>query len=153
MGARNLVAGGVKSSARTQESLRRLLSFGCEMAHSVEGRPPFLDHILWELLVDCPVSLVTSGLGKALLRDAFRGKITPEIASQPKHPFMAPPLGGSLLEDLRDRLHSDEHLFIERGPALARLDQVAELDGPDAWEWEPALTWLLSSYEMQRAWM
>lgn len=64
-----------------------------EMAHGLEGRPPFLDPAVWAVLRRAPVGaqLGPSG-GKALLRRHLDGRLPPDIVRRPKHPFLAPPL-------------------------------------------------------------
>lgn len=126
------------------------LGDGCEMAHSVEGRPPFLDHHLWETTARLPLHLVTAAPGKGLLRQAMGSRLTPTISSRPKHPFMAPPLGRSLIGAVENVVLTDPHPYVDPHRTLATLKRLESLEGPDSWEWEPALLWLLSSYYLQR---
>ncbi|WP_299396450.1 asparagine synthase (glutamine-hydrolyzing) [Pelagibius sp.] len=82
-----------------------------EMAHSVEGRLPFLDHRLGEFLQAVPSDLKIRGMTeKYLLREAVRDVVTPELYRRQKHPFVAPPMGlepgGRLYELTRDVLTS-----------------------------------------------
>lgn len=128
-----------------------VLGDGCEMAHSVEGRPPFLDHVLWERVACLPLPLLCAPPGKALLRQAMGDRLAPALRLRPKHPFMAPPLGRPLLEALAARL-DEPHPFVDRRRALANLEKIGRLEGADAWEWEPALIWILSSYHLQGLW-
>lgn len=61
-----------------------------EMANSLEGRVPFLDHPLVEFACTLPVSLkVRDGATKYILRQAVQARV-PEAAGRRKHPFMAP---------------------------------------------------------------
>ena len=63
-----------------------------EMAHSVEGRVPFLDHHVAEYTARLPVHYKIRGLReKHVLREAVRDVVLPEIYDRHKHPFMAPP--------------------------------------------------------------
>ena len=63
-----------------------------EMAHSIEGRVPFLDHHVAEFLRDVPVSLKIKGMTeKYILREATRDVITDTIYNRQKHPFLSPP--------------------------------------------------------------
>jgi len=85
-----------------------------EMAHSVEGRVPFLDHRVVETVRDLPVSAKIRGMvEKHVLREAVRPVITDTVYRRQKHPFLAPPgaaaLGSPLDEIVQQTL---------RGPAL-----------------------------------
>lgn len=77
-----------------QAYIVRTLGDGTEMAHSIEGRPPFLDHKLFEYAWSLPVSLRLDAAGreKAVLRDAVADFIPQEVATRPKQPFLAPPV-------------------------------------------------------------
>lgn len=63
------------------------------MAHSVEGRVPFLDHTLVELVNTFPLKMkLTNQLTeKYVLREAAKPFITREIYERQKHPFLSPP--------------------------------------------------------------
>ncbi len=110
-----------------------------DMAHGVEVRLPFLDHVLFEHANTLPLDLLAGGaVEKQLLRDAMRPYIPAQVRSRPKRPFWAPPgagLAGTPLHDfVQDTL---------RGPALAAtpffrpeavhrlLDRVPELPSED----------------------
>ena len=114
------------------------------MSHSVEGRPPFLDHKLWELAIR------PSSTNKGLLRGALRGKVVDEILTSPKHPFMAAPLGDDLIVRLRNEVLEQPHPFLHPDSALGVLDRVQALQKQDRLEWEPAMIWVLSSFYLQR---
>jgi asparagine synthase (glutamine-hydrolysing) len=63
-----------------------------EMAHSVEGRVPFLDHEVVELVVSLPVSAKIRGMTeKFVLREAARPVLTDTVYRRQKHPFLSPP--------------------------------------------------------------
>ena len=63
-----------------------------EMAHSIEGRVPFLDHPLVELIRSQPVTQKINGMTeKYVLREATRDVITDTVYRRQKHPFMSPP--------------------------------------------------------------
>jgi asparagine synthase (glutamine-hydrolysing) len=109
-----------------------------EMAHSIEGRPPFLDHHLAELMGDIPPSLkmyycsdaetLDAGNGapwdknenkagdkifeKWILREAVKPFLSEELYLRRKHPFTAPvkwPKGGPL-HQLFTRLLTRENI-------------------------------------------
>ena len=85
-----------------------------EMAHSVEGRLPFLDHHVVELAARLPVAALIHGtVEKHVVREAARPFITDTVYRRQKHPFLAPPAAakdGPLYELVQDIL---------RGPTLA----------------------------------
>jgi asparagine synthase (glutamine-hydrolysing) len=61
------------------------------MAHSVEGRFPFLDHRLVEFCNRVPPSLKLRGLDeKYLLKRAVKDLVPAEILRRAKHPYRAP---------------------------------------------------------------
>ena len=63
-----------------------------EMAHSIEGRVPFLDHKLVELIVRQPVNQKIHGMTeKYVLREAVKDVITDQVYRRQKHPFLSPP--------------------------------------------------------------
>jgi len=69
-----------------------------EMAHSVEGRVPFLDHHLVEYVNQLPLSIKLKPdlsnkvlIEKYVLREATKDVITEEVYKRVKHPFTSPP--------------------------------------------------------------
>jgi asparagine synthase (glutamine-hydrolysing) len=73
----------------------RTLGDGTEMANSIEGRTPFLDHLLWEGLADIPLQAWVDpsyGGGKSILRDAVVGLVPDPVRQRAKRPFVTPPL-------------------------------------------------------------
>jgi asparagine synthase (glutamine-hydrolysing) len=61
------------------------------MAHSLEGRSPFLDHRLVEWIARLPRRVVFSAAGtKPLLRKLARRLLPPEVADAPKRGFEIP---------------------------------------------------------------
>jgi asparagine synthase (glutamine-hydrolysing) len=61
------------------------------MAHSVEGRYPFLDYRMVEFAAKLPAKLKMKVLDqKHLLKQAFSGSIPDSIARRPKQPYRAP---------------------------------------------------------------
>ena len=69
------------------------LSDRVEMAHSVEGRLPFLDHHLAEFIAGVPVEMKIRGSReKHILREAAKNILIPEVYNRQKHPFLAPPV-------------------------------------------------------------
>ncbi len=88
-----------------------------EMAHSIEGRVPFLDHHVVEVIASQPVNQKIRGMTeKFVLREAVRDVITDTVYKRQKHPFLSPPA----------TLHPDDTFdtYVQdtlRGPALASM--------------------------------
>ncbi len=84
------------------------------MAHSIEARLPFLDHRLVELCISLPPETrIENGVTKALLRNALRDRIPPEIlARRDKIGFATPE--SAWLRDLIPEVLSTRS-FEERG--------------------------------------
>jgi asparagine synthase (glutamine-hydrolysing) len=82
-----------------------------EMAHSIEGRVPFLEHEVGEFLWRTPVNMKIRGTTeKYILREATRDVLTDTVYQRQKHPFLSPPdtAGRSRMSELiRDTLRSD----------------------------------------------
>jgi asparagine synthase (glutamine-hydrolysing) len=104
-----------------------LLGDRMEMAHSIEGRVPFLDHHVVELTAAQPVNQKIRGMTeKFVLREAVRDVITDTVYKRQKHPFLSPPATLSPNDTF--------HTYIQdtlRGPTLASMpffDQRAVID-------------------------
>jgi asparagine synthase (glutamine-hydrolysing) len=102
------------------------------MAHSIEARPPLLDHHVVEFAARIPTRLrLRGGTTKYLLKQAMRGILPDEIIDRPKHGFAVPLdawFRGELREFARDLLLSDR--CRRRGlfnvPYLEQLFQLNE---------------------------
>lgn len=82
-----------------------------EMAHSVEGRVPLLDHRVMELAATLPVHLKVRGnTEKFVFREAMKPYLPEELYKRKKHYFRAPPSTlmqqGPLFELVNDTLNS-----------------------------------------------
>jgi asparagine synthase (glutamine-hydrolysing) len=107
-----------------------------EMAHSVEGRVPFLDHHVVETIRSQPVNLKIRGMTeKYVLREAVRDVITDTIYRRQKHPFMSPPATlnpeGKLHDFVQDRLRGKALAaipFFDQKKVIRLLDQVDSMD-------------------------
>ncbi len=61
------------------------------MAHSIEARPPFLDHTLWEFCASIPTGLkLRHSTEKYLLREAGKNLIPEPARLRPKAPLQVP---------------------------------------------------------------
>jgi asparagine synthase (glutamine-hydrolysing) len=71
----------------------RTLGDGTEMAHSLEGRLPFVDDRVFAAARALPISLKIRGeLEKHVLREAARPMLPEGTRFRPKHPLLAPPI-------------------------------------------------------------
>jgi asparagine synthase (glutamine-hydrolysing) len=79
------------------------LSDRMEMAHSIEGRVPFLDHLVAEYAAGIPIQMKINGMReKHVLREATRDVLIAPVYDREKHPFTTPPAkigeGDAMLE-------------------------------------------------------
>ena len=107
-----------------------------EMAHSVEGRVPFLDHHVVEVIRSQPVTQKIHGMTeKYVLREAVRDLITDTVYRRQKHPFLSPPATlnprkklGTFMQDTLRSSALGSIPFFEQARVIALLDG---LDGMD----------------------
>jgi asparagine synthase (glutamine-hydrolysing) len=107
-----------------------------EMAHSIEGRVPFLDHHVVETIRSQPVNLKIRGMTeKYVLREAVRDLITDTVYRRQKHPFMSPPATlnpKAKLHDLvQDRLRGQALAsipFFDQRKVIGLLDRLGSMD-------------------------
>ena len=136
----------------------KTLGDGAEMAWSVEGRPPLLDHRLFEMVRDLPPALHFQGDGgKRVFREAVRPFVPETLYRREKHPLDAPPL--SLFSDpqtfelLSGRLQDSS---IQRQPFFSPtkcrrlLEELPKLDRQERQAWDPALMTVLSTMALQQ---
>lgn len=105
-----------------------------EMAHSIEGRVPFLDHRVAEVAARVPVGLKVSGIReKHVLREAAKDVLIPEVYNRQKHPFTTPPTrdpADPMLTFYRDTFASqaarDQPIY-DIKKATTALDQLLEI--------------------------
>jgi asparagine synthase (glutamine-hydrolysing) len=108
-----------------------------EMAHSVEGRVPFLDHEVVELLCAMPVDMKIRGMTeKYVLREAARPVLTDTVYRRQKHPFLSPPAtlnpNERLHEMMQDALRGPmarQLPFFDQAKVVGMLDRLPAL-GP-----------------------
>ena len=100
------------------------------MAHGVEARLPFLDHILFQHMQKIPVAALTRGKReKALLREAVKDRIPEAVYQREKRPFWAPasaarrgtPLNTLVEDTLRSEALADFG-FLDRARVTRLLD-------------------------------
>jgi asparagine synthase (glutamine-hydrolysing) len=124
-----------------------------EMAHSVEGRLPFLDHHVVEFARNLPIDQKINGsTEKFILREAMDPVLTKTVKARQKHPFAAPP---SLLRP-SSRLHAMLQDTL-RGQSLSRvpclnkqavtalLDRLPQMTEDERGAWEAPMMFIFSS--------
>ena len=129
-----------------------------EMAHSVEGRLPFLDHHVVELVRDLPISQKIRGITeKYVLREAARPVLTATVYGRHKHPFLTPPAalspGERLYELMQETLRGPALAslpFYDRSRVIALLDGLPTLSDDARTALDPVLMILLSACELQK---
>ena len=134
-----------------------LLGDRMEMAHSIEGRVPFLDHHVVECLSRVPVALKIRGMTeKYLLRQAARPVITETVYRRQKHPFLSPPVTSAprerFHEMLQDTLRGPELAsmpFYDQRKVIALLDKLPAMSPADRLGWDPVLMSILSACILQ----
>jgi len=107
-----------------------------EMAHSIEGRVPFLDHHVVEVIRSQPVSQKIHGMTeKYVLREAVRDVITDTVYRRQKHPFLSPPAtlnpGGKLSTLVNDTLRGSTLAalpFFDQKKVVGLLDSIDTMD-------------------------
>src|ERR1700759_5583720 len=128
-----------------------------EMAHSIEGRVPFLDHHVVECAGRMPVWFkIRSATEKYLLREAAKPVITERVYRREKHPFHTPLMTTAPKERLhqmvQDTLRSSllsAIPFYDQKKVVAVLDQIPVMSDSDRIAWDPALIWVLSACVLQ----
>jgi asparagine synthase (glutamine-hydrolysing) len=134
-----------------------LLGDRMEMAHSVEGRVPFLDHHVVECVCRAPVSLKIRGVTeKYLLREAAKPVITETVYRRQKHPFLSPPVTTVPTERfhqmMQDTLRGPVLAsvpFYDQKKVVALLDQLPAMSDSDRVGWDPVLMSVLSACVLQ----
>jgi len=123
-----------------------------EMAHSIEGRLPFLDHEVVAEVARMPVAMKIQGMTeKFVLREAARPFITDTVYRRQKHPFLSPPstlqthggLHGLMQDTLRGSALERTGLY-DAGKVRELLERIPTMDVPARTRVEPALMWMTS---------
>jgi asparagine synthase (glutamine-hydrolysing) len=124
-----------------------------EMAHSVEGRVPFLDHHVVEVIRSQPVNQKIRGMTeKFVLREAVRDIVTDTVYERQKHPFLSPPATldpeGQLGVLVQDTLRSPVMAsipFFDQKRIVNLLDSLHEMDEGAQVAHDPILMLLVSA--------
>lgn len=137
----------------------RALGDGVEMAASIEGRPPFLDHVFFEQAQRLPpAQLFRDGTTKWLFREAMRGVVPEAVRMRAKHPFLAPPFAAFRTPGMRDAVRDvlspsrvqcvpffDAHKVTAFLDGLDRLDASKPEDAQTQQAHEPVLQLALTT--------
>jgi asparagine synthase (glutamine-hydrolysing) len=148
------VSGYLWAKSALANSILRTLGDGTEMAHAVEGRLPFLDHVLFDFTCRVPVGLkIRGGVEKWLLREALKDVLPPAVYARRKHPFTAPPLTRFAPDFLRDHLRAAalrDSPFFDPAAVTRYLDRLACSPEREQIAADPALMLVLTSVLMQQ---
>jgi len=128
-----------------------------EMAHSIEGRVPFLDHRVVECVCALPVSLKIRGMTeKYVLREAARPLLIDSVYRRQKHPFLSPPATlnpdqglNSLMQDTLRGPNLTALSFFDRDRVIALLDRLPNMDDAQRTVVDQVLMIILSACILQ----
>jgi asparagine synthase (glutamine-hydrolysing) len=129
------------SKTRLPNYLLTVLGDRMEMANSVEGRLPFLDHHVVEMARSLPITQkIRAGTHKYILRQSMREIITPTVFRRPKQPFWSPPASlnpsgrfNTMMQDLlrgpilRSLPFFDQPKIVRMLDAMPKMDQMAHI--------------------------
>jgi len=129
------------SKTRLPNYLLTVLGDRMEMANSVEGRLPFLDHHVVEMARSLPIGQkIRGGTHKYILRQSMREIITPTVFRRPKQPFWSPPASlnpsgrfNTMMQDmlrgpiLRSLPFFDQPKIVRMLDAMPKMDQMAHI--------------------------
>lgn len=135
----------------------RTLGDGVEMANSIEGRLPFLDHHLFEYVRNLPLHLkINDTIEKYILREATKPVITETIYKRQKHPFVAPPVSRfkdkNAYQFLRDNIEStnfESVPFFDKNKINQLLDRLPSMSEEEQAATDPILMTALSASALQ----
>jgi asparagine synthase (glutamine-hydrolysing) len=136
----------------------RTLGDGMEMAQSIEGRLPFLDHKVFDVARRLPMGMkIKNGVEKHILRQAMRPYITKTVYKRQKHPFMAPPVSlfanSQLMIFLRDHLASADFKsqpFFDAKKAQILVETLPHQSAAARTAAEPVLMMMLTTHLLQK---
>jgi asparagine synthase (glutamine-hydrolysing) len=129
-----------------------------EMAHSIEGRVPFLDHKVVEVIGTQPVSQKIRGMTeKYVLREAVRDVISETVYTRQKHPFLSPPASlspaGKLGAFVQDTLRGPSLAaipYFDQKKVIGLLDRLGTMDQGSLVAYDQVLMLLVSACVLHR---
>jgi asparagine synthase (glutamine-hydrolysing) len=123
-----------------------------ELAHGVEGRPPFLDREVQRAARRiAPLDFMRGGVEKQALRDALRRLVPDAVLARRKQPFFAAPMllasqPGPLFELCHATLTGPgAPAFVNRAAVAAQLDRARRASLAARRDWEAPLMWMLTT--------
>lgn len=128
----------------------KTLGDGTEMPHSIEGRVPFLDHVLFEKAWSLPVeSKIQGRTTKHILRKALADLLPAQIAQREKHPLLAPPLlsDRGLTKNLREIINSsllESTTFVDAKKTRSWFENMLKRSSAEQRAADPILMTILS---------
>lgn len=134
-----------------------------EMAHSIEGRVPFLDHKLVEFVRTLPVDFkIAPGkleeklVEKHILREVAQPVLTKALYERQKHPFVSPPMlfntETKFYQLMQDTLRSPSLQsipFFDTEGVLGLLDRIPKMNVDEKRSYDTLFTFILSMCKMQ----
>ena len=128
-----------------------------EMANSVEGRLPFLDHHFFEYIRDLPLSMKINGTTeKYVLKEALKPYITENIYKRQKHPFVAPPVSAFATESAKELLNDSlrgkafaQMPFFDQKKVVALLENLPNLSEGERAALDPVFMMMVSASCLQ----
>jgi len=135
-----------------------------EMAHTIEGRVPFLDRRVYEVARTLPTHFKMNehSVEKYILKETFKNDITPLIYQKQKHPFIAPPLlswsGGQQTNNVKvmlfDILNSQSminHHFFDNEKIKTMLVKLINSNNPALQaKYDPIIMLILTIYYFEK---
>ena len=145
------------SKSSLPDYILNVLGDRMEMAHSIEGRVPFLDHRVVEFMRNIPVNYKISGMTeKFLLKEAAKPLITDTVYRRQKHPFLSPPATMASDEPLfaliQDKLRGEtmaNQSFFDQKSIVETLDRLDEMPPEERMGFDPTFMALTSLCIMQ----
>jgi asparagine synthase (glutamine-hydrolysing) len=122
----------INSKAHLANFILSFLGDRMEMANSIEGRVPFLDHNVAHYAARIPIAMKMKGLReKHVLREAAKDVLIEEVYNREKHPFTAPPanLGDPMMTMLADVMASralDDQPIFDAAKARQAFKQMQD---------------------------
>lgn len=145
------------SKSALSNYILRTLGDGMEMANSVEGRLPFLDHHFFEFVRSLPLSMKINGTTeKYILKEALKPFITKTIYERQKHPFVAPPVSlfstaqaKSLVVDCLDSQAFASIPFIDQKKVRRLFESLPNLTDGERSAMDPVIMMIVSAVCIQ----